>query len=236
MARRATVLHELRSAGNFPVLYVIGAREFSKERNEAGTGEAGASPELVQRLYDALHPDAGYLSSAEAVWFDEFMPKAFSPVGEQPVTQRIEIGGLSVALIFFPDVNENGMEQDRTRVLSSILAAAYAAANADLRIGVSPWGFQQEYAARGSLSLAFHIILGAGEGAHFPLDTVSMEPAVWVRAAENGRSVIALDLESCPSRGISPVWVQDLNIRGREIRLEDGIHEDSEIRRILDSR
>ncbi len=226
------MLHDLRNEGNFPVLYIVGAREFSKERNEVGTGEDGVSPELVQRLYDTLHPDAGYLSSAEAVWFKEFIPKAFSQVGEQPVTQRIEIGGLSVALIFFPDINET--EQDRTRVLSSILAAAYAADNADLRIGVSPWGFQQEYAARGSLAQAFHIVLGAGEGAHFPLDTVSMEPAVWVRAAEDGRSVIALDLESCPSRGISPVWVQDLNIRGREIRLEDAIHEDSKIRQILD--
>ena len=228
------MLHDLRNEGNFPVLYIVGAREFSKERNEVGTGEDGVSPELVQRLYDTLHPDAGYLSSAEAVWFKEFIPKAFSQVGEQPVTQRIEIGGLSVALIFFPDINET--EQDRTRVLSSILAAAYAADNADLRIGVSPWGFQQEYAARGSLAQAFHIVLGAGEGAHFPLDTVSMEPAVWVRAAEDGRSMIALDLESCPSRGISPVWVQDLNIRGREIRLEDGIHEDCEIRRILNCR
>lgn len=228
------MLHDLRNEGNFPVLYIVGAREFSKERNEVGTGEDGVSPELVQRLYDTLHPDAGYLSSAEAVWFKEFIPKAFSQVGEQPVTQRIEIGGLSVALIFFPDINENETEQDRTRALSSILAAAYAADNADLRIGVSPWGFQQEYAARGSLAQAFHIVLGAGEGAHFPLDTVSMEPAVWVRAAEDGRSVIALDLESCPSRGISPVWVQDLNIRGREIRLEDAIHEDSKIRQILD--
>ncbi len=237
MARRATVLRTLRREGTFPVLYIVGADEFSVDAGGSGTeSTSNAAPEFVQRLYDALRPDAGYLSSSASAWFGDFAPKGFSLVGERPVTRRIEIGGLSIALIFFPDFRQGEREVDKGLLLSSVLAAAHEAVDVDLRIGVSPWEFQGEYAAREGLAQAFHIVLGAGEGVHFPLDASVMGPALWVRAADDGRSVISLDLESCPPRGTSPVWIPGITVQAREIRLGDDIPGDRDMEKLLESR
>ena len=235
MARRATILHALRGEGNFPVLYIVGADEFTADVPDSGLEKTDiASPELVQHIYSALRPDVGYLSPAASSWFGSFVPESFLRIEKSPITKRIEIGGLVIALIFFPDIHQN--ERNADEVLSAVLAAAHEVADVDLRIGISPWGFQREYAAREGLAQAFHIVLGAGEGAHFPLDATAMEPALWVRAAEDGRSVVSIDLEACPPRDMPPAWIQGINIRAREIRLGDEIPEDRHVKALLESR
>lgn len=233
MTRRAAVIRDLRRNEAIPVLYIVGADEFGADAVIPDPVETGnASPELVRRIYAGLRPDAGYLSDAAARWFGDFVPDRFVRIEGSPVTRRLMVGGLSVALVFFPPLPAKVREADSS-LLNAVLVAANEASDVDLRIGVSPWGFQGEYAAGQGLAQAFHIVLGAGEGAPFALDASAMEPALWVRAAENGRSVMTLELEGCPPRGASPVWIPGVNVRAREIRLEDDIPDDAAMRQLL---
>ena len=44
---------------------------------------------------------------------------------------------------------------------------------------------------------------------------------------------MTLELEGCPPRGASPVWIPGVNVRAREIRLEDDIPDDAAMRQFL---
>ncbi len=221
----------LRSDAAIPVLYIVGADEFAVDAARPDLPKSG-DVSSVQRIYTALRPDAGYLSPVASRWFGDAAPAGFTPVAAAPVTRRLMMAGLSVAVIFFPQLPQ-GKDEAEPSMLRSVIAAASAAADADLRIGVSPWGFRGEYAARQGLSLAFHFVLGAGEGAPFALDAAAMEPALWVRAAKEGRSVMVLDMNVCPARDQTPVWTPGINISGREIQLEDSIPDDPHMHKLL---
>ena len=169
MARRAASLERLRTEGSFPVLYIAGAEEFVTDASIPDPAKTGqASPQAVRAIWELLHPDAGYLSQAALRWFGGTPPAGFVPVADRAVTRRLKVGGIAVAIVFFPPLSTFGTEETETptrALLSQVLAEANASADADIRIGVSPWGFQAEYDVREALSQSFHILLGAGSGA-----------------------------------------------------------------------
>ena len=232
MAKRATTLRRLQAKG-IPVLHIVGAHEFPPDVTPPDPRLTGnLAPKDFQRIYTSLHPDIVYLSPAAARWFAPGTPGNFLEVDSGPVTHTLHVGGLTVAVILFPDLDPSSPAPGRS-LMTDVLAAARAAANADIRIGVSPWGFQAEYSVRQALSQAFHLVLGAGPGAPFPLDAAAMAPALWTRAAANGRSLICLDLDTVPPRGCAPDWIPGLTVHASEMYLEQNIPDDPAMLELL---
>ena len=181
MARRATILEHYRREP-VPTLTLVGADEFAPDADLPDPGKTGnASPETVRAVYDALHVDCGMLSADAAAWFGGNGPGGFLEVGDRPVTRRFNVGGRSVAVILFPPLSAGGTSETETptpKLLASVLAVADAASDAALRIGISPWGFEGEFAVREALEQRFHILLGGGPGAAFS-GAAGASPSSW---------------------------------------------------------
>lgn len=221
-----------------PTLTLVGADEFAPDTelpDPAKTG--GASPQAVRAVYDALGVDCGLLSPSAAAWFGDARPARFVEAADSPVTRRLTVGGQSVAVIFFPPLSVGGTRESETptpKLLAAVLAAADAASDATLRIGVSPWGFEGEYAVRQALEQRFHVLLGAGPGAPFAAEVNAQAPGlIWSRADRDGRSVMVIDLLALPQPGEPFTWEWGLTMQAKEVRLTSDIPSDPRMEAIL---
>lgn len=237
MARRATILDAYRRRP-VPTLTIVGADEFASDTELPDPAKTGdASPQTVRAVYDALHVDCGLLSPAAAAWFGGASPARFVEAADRPVTRRLSVGGHSVAVIFFPPLSAGGTRESETptpKLLAAVLAAADAASDASLRIGVSPWGFEGEYAVRQALEQRFHVLLGAGPGAPFAAEVNAQVPGlIWSRADRDGRSLMVLDLLTLPQPGEPFAWEWGLSMQAKEVRLTSDIPSDPRMEAIL---
>lgn len=237
MARRATILDAYRRRP-VPTLTIVGAEEFAPDTELPDPAKTGdASPQTVRAVYDALRVDCGLLSPSAAAWFGGASPARFVEAADRPVTRRLSVGGYSVAVIFFPPLSAGGTRESETptpKLLAAVLAAADTASDADLRIGVSPWGFEGEYAARQALEQRFHVLLGAGPGAPFAAEVNAQIPGlIWSRADRDGRSLMVLDLLTLPQPGEPFAWEWGLTVQAKEVRLTSDIPSDPRMEAIL---
>ena len=227
MARRATVLEGYRREP-VPTLTLVGADEFSPDTELPDPAKTGdASPEAVRAVYDALHVDCGMLSAGAAAWFGASRPRNFFEVGDTPVTKRFHVGGVPVAVILFPPLSAGGTpetEAPTPKLLASVLAAADAASDAAIRIGISPWGFEGEFAVREALEQRYHLLLGGGPGAAFAGEVNAQAPGlIWSRADKDGRSVMAIDIMALPEPGVPFAWEWGLSMQAQEVRLTSAV-------------
>ena len=230
MARRTTVLERYRR-DPMPTLTLVGADEFSPDTELPDPAKTGdASPEAVRAVYDALHVDCGMLSAGAAAWFGSSRPRNFFEVGDTPVTKRFHVGGVPVAVILFPPLSAGGTpetEAPTPKLLASVLAAADAAPDAVIRIGISPWGFEGEFAVREALEQRYHLLLGGGPGAAFAGEVNAQAPGlIWSRADKDGRSVMAIDIMALPEPGVPFAWEWGLSMQAQEVRLTSAIPSD----------
>ena len=236
MARRATILERYRREA-VPTLTLVGADEFAPDADSPDPAKTGeAAPETVRAVYDALRVDCGMLSADAAAWFGENKPKAFVAVGDGPVTRRFNVGGRSVAVILFPPLSK-GETTPAPKRLSSVLAAADAAADAAVRIGISPWGFEAEFAVREALEQRFHILLGGGPGAAFAGEVNAQAPGlIWSRADRDGRSVMIIELMALPEPGVPFAWEWGLSMQAQEERLTSAVPSDPRVEALVSSK
>lgn len=237
MARRATVLDRYRREP-VPTLTIVGAEEFAPDTELPDPAKTGdASPQTVRAVYDALRVDCGVLSPEAAAWFGPARPAGFAEMADKPITRRFNFGGCTVAVIFFPPLAVGGTSESETptsKLLASVLAAADAASDAAIRIGVSPWGFEGEFAVREALEQRFHVLLGGGPGAPFAAEVNARVPGlIWSRADRDGRNVMVIDLMAVPEPGGSFAWEWGLNMRAREVRLTSEIPSDPHMEALL---
>ncbi|WP_308770661.1 hypothetical protein [uncultured Bilophila sp.] len=237
MARRATVLERFRREP-VPTLTLVGADEFSPDTELPDPAKTGdASPKTVRAVYDALHVDCGMLSAASAAWFGAARPRNFVEVGGRPITKRFHVGGVPVAVILFPPLSAGGTAETETptpKLLASVLAAADAASDAAIRIGISPWGFEGEFAVREALEQRYHLLLGGGPGAAFAGEVNAQVPGlIWSRADKDGRSVMIIDIMALPEPDMSFAWEWGLSMQAQEVRLTSAIPSDPHMEALL---
>ena len=181
----------------------------------------------MRAVYDALHVDCGMLSAGAAAWFGASRPRNFFEVGDTPVTKRFHVGGVPVAVILFPPLSAGGTpetEAPTPKLLASVLAAADAASDAAIRIGISPWGFEGEFAVREALEQRYHLLLGGGPGAAFAGEVNAQAPGlIWSRADKDGRSVMAIDIMALPEPGVPFAWEWGLSMQAQEVRLTSAV-------------
>lgn len=192
----------------------------------------------VRNAYDLLRVDAGGVFASTAQWFRKEggkLPSGFTEVGAEPVVRRFERGGIRGAVIFFPPIDIDHTDRiTASPQLASVLAAGRQARDADLVIGVSPWGMEAEQSVLPQLEQAYHVVLGSGPGAPFPCDVPDNTPGlIWSRADRRGRSLIVLDLLELPGRNPVHAWIQELNVHAREAALDQTVPEDPEMAAVL---
>lgn len=120
----------------------------------------------------------------------------------------------------------------RSAPLRADMAPAPKDAAPELVVGISPWGFQAERIALPRLAEAFHMILGAGEGAPLTAEAPEDAPSVlWSRADADGRGVIVLDVLAPPRRGQS--WDPTTAAWAREIEIAPPLPANPEMERLL---
>ena len=108
-----------------------------------------------------------------------------------------------------------------------MLAAADAASDAAIRIGISPWGFEGEFAVREALEQRYHLLLGGGPGAAFAGEVNAQAPGlIWSRADKDGRSVMAIDIMALPEPGVPFAWEWGLSMQAQEVRLTSAVPSD----------
>lgn len=213
---------------------LVGAEEFFPDvpGTESPTREK-TSPARISQAYTALDVTFGYLSLAASQWFGKSIPLHFALVADQPVTRRFLCGSVSVAVILFPSFPSGSSEAGQNPA-AAVLKAAKTVSDADLVIGVSPWGFRTEYAAYAALAERFHVLLGAGEGAPFAAEVLPQCPSLlWSRADHDGRSLMVLDIMALPHAGEKTAWVPGLSFMAREVVLTAAVPEQPDMQRLL---
>ncbi len=235
VARRATILERYRREA-VPTLTVVGADEFAADADLPDPKKTGdASPSVVRAVYDALHVDCGMLSSAAAAWFGT-APHAFWEVGDKPVIRRFTLGGVPVAVVLFPPLSSGGNAETETptpKLLASVLAAADAVPDAAIRIGISPWGFEGEFAVREALEQRYHILLGGGPGAAFAGEISPQAGLLWSRSDRDGRSLMVIDVLALPEAGRPAAWEWGLSVQAQEVRLTSAVPSDPRLEALI---
>lgn len=236
MARRATILERYRHE-TVPTLTLVGAEEFAPDTRIPDAAKTGnASPAVVRAVYDALQVDCGMLSSSAAAWFGPKRPRNFFESGTKPVVRRFTPGGIPVAVVLFPPLSVGGTSESEAptkKLLAQVLAAADSVPDAVLRIGISPWGFDGEYAAGEALESRYQILLGGGAGAALAGEISRQGGLVWSRSDRDGRSIMVLDILSVPQPGQPVAWELGLSVDAREVRLTSSVPSDPRIAALL---
>jgi hypothetical protein len=209
----------------------------------AGTGEfvrSGAQPaepgilEVLREAYSSLPYDLGLASPQEAEAFTASgvaLPGGFF-TSREPAYRSFSIKGKTVGVVIFPDIGtaKEAPEQAMARVDALVMSKR---AEADLIVGLSPWGYWAEQAyLKSSPRHAVDILLGSGPGVEMPGSAQAGGRTWWVRAYGRGKYVLKIDVESWPEKD-GHVWTQNKDIRTEPVVLTDGYVEDVDMLSII---
>lgn len=264
LARRVSLLTSLQQQDSVPTLVISGAHEFfwdlppdslaqsaapvSPPSSVPAPGEPpvpitggpveppkSVTPEKLRAAYGLTRVHAGYAGPKTRAWFGSVgLPPNFAEVNTSPVLRRVQINALRVAVILFPPVSETVPD----RLLVSLLDMAVSARDADIVVGVSPWGFRLEGKSLARLAEGFDVLLGSGEGAPFPLEVTTYAPGIlWSRADRDARSITELRLYTLPGpHAARPrAWLNAVDVQGQEYPLDMNIPESPAVTAVIPS-
>lgn len=191
-------------------------------------------PDRVRQVYDRLGVNSGYLSSDAAAWFraGRALPINFTEVGRTPVIQRLVAGGISVAVVHFPALPADSPFAHLPEAIKSVVTAARSVDDAQLVIGMSPWGHAAEEEALPLLQKSFQLLIGGGTGRSFAAYAPQAAPdLLWARPSPRGRNVSLVDIMNLPERG--QPWTPGLDVEAREASLSAEVPDDHEVAALL---
>lgn len=212
-------------------MLVAGTNEFSRARATLPDAKTLA---VLREAYASLKYDLGIASKDEVAAFKEAkvaLPAGFQstgPLGEKNFT----INGKHVCFLIFPEI---GSAKEAPEQLMATIEATVRKkrAEADLIVGLSPWGYWAEQAyLKASPRHAVDILLGSGPGVEIPGAAMADGRVWWVRAYGRGKYVLRIDVEKWPSKD-DHVWSQNGNIRTEPVVLTDGYVEDIDMLSIV---
>ena len=216
----------------------MGADEFLPDAARLGVESSPAlsavPPDRVRQAYDRLGVNSGYLSSDAAAWFrvGRALPMNFTEVTGEPVIKRLVTGGLSVAVIHFPPLPIGSPPSLLAERIRRVTEAARSVADAQLIVGVSPWGLPAEEEALPLLQGSLHVLVGGGPGPSFSAAPPPTAPELlWVRPGTQGKHVSLIDILSLPAPGSA--WTPGIHVEAREAALSPEIADDPEIAALL---
>jgi hypothetical protein len=180
--------------------------------------------------YDAgaLNPDeAEYLKDAGAP-----LPVRFTVLGPQPASKRIEVGGLSIGIVFFP-VSPNLKEPVPTALLDATAkAAAELRDKVKLVVGISGWGMSDEENFLNAHPESLDVLLGSGPNAGTAGRPGANGKTLWSRSYIKGKTINRLDILTLPGPA-DFTWKPDATFKANVVSLDDLYPADPEIQKLF---
>jgi hypothetical protein len=193
----------------------------------------------MSQAYAMLGYDAGYLSPEESDLLRKEkvqIPAKWRPGKAEVATEVLSKDGVAVGLVFFPFPAQAGQptREDMDAVLQK---AAKLRQEANLVVGVSPWGLQAEnqFLELDKAAGAFDILLGGGPGSGSKGRLAAGDKTVWVRPFSKGRAVNVVTVLDIPAKNAKARWKENENIRFDITPLKDDIATDPKVDSLFDS-
>lgn len=192
-----------------------------------------ALPALA-RAYSLLGYDLGCLTPDEAAALaaqNAPAPKGWLTLGKEPQAKTAEVGGLKVGVLFLPLLGQDEKTPDKKLVAKVSRAAKRLREDADVVIGVSPWGMRGEEALLKKRPGLFDVLLGAGRGSGLYAKAPNGE-TVYTRAYEKGKAINRIDLLELP-KGEKHVWSLQKNFKAKITPLDDATPDNGRIKALF---
>lgn len=236
MARRAAFINTLRNAPALKdkVLLLSGPFEIlpdGPERKPDPKRLPAVSQAMTLLGYaaGALNPDeADYLKNGDAP-----IPAGFTVLGSEPSTAIVQVGGLSIGIVFFP-VSPNPKAAAPPALADAVDRTAKALRpKVKLVIGLSGWGMGDEQAFLDAHPDALDLLLGSGPNAGTAGRTSSSGKTLWARAYIKGKTINRLDILTLPG---APgfVWKSGTDFNADVVSLDDQYPADPAIQRMFE--
>lgn len=191
------------------------------------TKRAMRGPENILRAYDRFMAQGIYLSPRAQKWLGkraEKLPPNYIRMTNKVQSRIIPVAGRQVGIVYFAQTDDAaGLKRAQADALE---AGRKLRGQADLLIGVSPWGRDSERVFAEKTDGLFHIILGGGPGYGFGASVIGKnEGLLWVRPEAQGIAANLVQISAWPDPALH-IWGYDANYRAEVIMLSPAIPSD----------
>jgi hypothetical protein len=190
------------------LLQVAGPYEFL----EPGDAEAPAgSLEPMAEALTRLSPDILCLAPEESALLSRagvVPPDSAVVLGQTPATRIINRGGVRIGLVFFPVPDKPGGPPGDKARSATVRAARDLRGQADLLVGISPWGSMAEEAFLTANPGLYDVLLGGGPGFGTPAAPEPVPGTLWARSHTRGKTINLLDI-ALPLKNDGAPWVPE---------------------------
>jgi len=183
--------------------------------------------------YAKLGYQAGQLLAAERAAMDAVgIPAPAGFLASSGMEMRlIATAAGTVGLLLLPELTTPAPSE--AQFAEAAAAARALRAQADLVVGLSPWGVDAEQLLAGRADGAFHILVGSGKGRGAPGLFAAFDKTLWVRPYAEGKAVGRIEILAMPGKDPAFKWQKDANVRFDVVPLKDDVRDDPDTAALL---
>jgi hypothetical protein len=219
-------------------VFIAGPYEFVGQDEDNSEADRNAVTAMAQ-AFSMLGYDAGYLAPEESDLLRKEKvenPARWRSGKAEAATEVLAKNGVAIGLVYFPFPAQAG-QPSKEDIDSVLQKAAKLRQEANLVVGVSPWGLQAEtqFLELDKAAGAFDILLGGGPGSGSKGRLAAGDRTVWVRPFSKGRAVNVVTVLDVPAKNAKVHWKENENIRFDITPLKDDIATDPKVDSLFDS-
>lgn len=193
--------------GEYEYLLPTGEKKNDKKRD------------ALAKIFSYLDYDFGMLSPTEKEYLEKSssgIPKNWKTYPDFTLNKITLKNGKTVGIVTFPNLEGNSEELPDSLVTDLTKNLRQFKKQADIIIGMSPWGYFREKALlenHNYLECPLDILLGSGNGPGLTGRLIAQNKTLWVRCYPTGKAVSRIDILDWPKRDSDFRWTLGQNIR-----------------------
>jgi hypothetical protein len=239
LARRAGFIESMRTKAEKGVVRLFVAGPFELAAPDGGKVPAMRAPGAVARAHAAMRYDAMLLTPADLALVGDSAPKGLARWTTAPMQTKGEIlarSGLRIAFVRFPMPTGPDGRPTEQQTREVVAEGFHLRGEADVVIGISPWGVSAEQAFLGHFSGSaqpFDVLLGGGPGPGHGGKMAAGGFTAWLRPYAQGKTVHVIRLENIPKRQRQAQAKREVDVRFDVVSLDDKISADRVVDTLL---
>ncbi len=186
--------------------------------------------------YEKLGYDRVYITQDERDWLEKYgnreLPQCFKTLGENPIVEVLDIGGVRVGVVGFP-VPQQFFEPTEEDVANIVAAAKTLQDQTDIIVGISSWGREREEFFLTKAEPVIDVLLGSGPGSGMRGRIEGSGKTYWVRTLTKGKYVLLVDAYQLPGPAADHKWKQSDTIAESFVELDVRIPDDKDVRALF---
>lgn len=239
LARRASFIEMKRTSAEKNVTRLFVAGPYELAATDGGRVPAMRAPLVVARAHAAMGYDAMLLTPADLALTGAPPPKGLARWAELPRRAKGEVlirNGLRIAVVRFPMAEGIDGRPTEEQFRQAREEGIHLRREADVVIGISPWGAHAEQAFLERFAAAtqpYDVLLGGGPGPGHSGRIAGGGSATWLRPYPQGKAVQWLRLDGLPKKR-PDVWLKrETDVRFGSVSLDGSVPEDKTINDLL---